>query len=188
MSTNPRFDYTVFILDGLKKGFPILTESDPQEIAEWLYETVSAFSGRDGRCLSGGGEDDIRCLVAAASGVALEVPAGENPREIKDALSTMLRRAWLSNDHATIFYVARGFERNASMSVVNYRNVGWVDPYRVVEEDEEKGIEISEEIEEWIGVLTEPSETRSVIGNRTRKRLRRKPAERAVKSLFEGDL
>jgi hypothetical protein len=73
------------------------------------------------------------------------------------------------------------------MAVIDYRDVDWVDPYRIVEEgDEEDGNEVSEVVEEWVEVLCEPSVARSVIGNRTRKKLRRKPAERAVKSLFEG--
>lgn len=185
MSKNPDFNYTEFCLEGFKKTFLILSESDPEEVAGWLYETVSAFSSRDGRSLAGGGEDDIRCLVAAAAAVEIEVCAA---REIKDALRDRLRRAWLANDHATIMSVARGFERNAAMTVIDHRDIEWIDPYRVIEEgDEEEGIEIPEAVEEWVEVLTEPSLAVSVIGNRSRKRLRRKPAERAVKSLFEGE-
>lgn len=186
MSKNPDFDYTSFALNGFKKTFPILTKVDPEAVAEWLYQTVSAFSGRDGRSLAGGGEDDILCLVAAAASAEIEVCT---TREIKDALREKLRRAWLNNDHAAILYVARGFERAASMAIVDLRDVDWADPYRVLEEnDEEEGIAISEVVEEWVETLCEPSQARSAIGNRSRKRLRRKPAERAVKSLFEGAL
>ena len=186
MSKNPDFNYTTFALEGFKKIFPILQGSDPAVVAEWLYETVSAFAGRDGRSNSGGGQDDIRCLVAAAANVVLDVCA---VRKIKNSLALKLRQAWLVNDHVTIFYVARGFERNASMSVVDHRNVEWADPYRVFEGgDEEEGLEIPEAVDEWVEVLTEPSEVRSIIGNRMRKDLRRKPAERAVKSLFEDVL
>jgi hypothetical protein len=152
-------------------------------VTNWLYQTVSAFSGRDGRCLAGGGFADICAAIAAAADIELEVYAA---REIKDALRARLRRTWLDNDHATIMLVARGFERNASMTVVNHYAVSWVDPYRVIEEDEEEVIEIPEAVEEWIETLCEPSTARSVLGNRSRKKLRRKPAEWAVKSLFEG--
>lgn len=181
MSKNPKFNYTEFCLNGFRKIFPNLAESEPREIAYWLYGTVSAFSGRDGRSIAGGGEDDILCLVAAAASVEIEVCSA---REIKDSLRAKLRRAWLCNDHAAILYAARGFERNAAMSLIDYRDVEWVDPYRIVDKDEEEGIEIPEAVEEWVETLCEPSQARSVIGNRTRKRLRRKPAERAVKSLF----
>lgn len=185
MSRNPSFNCTVFCLDGFKKTFPILSESDPVICANWLYETVSAFADRDGRSLSGGGESDIICLCAAAAAVEIEVCAA---REIKDALHTKLRRAWHGNDHATILYVARGFERAASMAVVDFRDVDWVDPYRVFDLEEEGGIDIPEAVETWVETLCEPSQTRSVIGNHSRKKLRRKPAERAVKSLFEVGL
>lgn len=183
MSKNPEFNYTEFALIGFKKTFPILTESIPETVAEWLYEIVSAFSGRDGRSNAGGGEDDIRCLIAAAANVELEVCAA---REIKDALRARLRRMWLDNDHATIMSVARGFERNASMAVIDHLTVEWIDPHRIFEElDNEDEIEIHKAVEEWVETLCEPSQARSVIGNRSRKKLRRKPAERSVKSLFE---
>jgi hypothetical protein len=185
MSKNPEFDYTEFALKGFKKTFPTLFEADPNAVARWVYETVSAFSGRDGRSLAGGGEDDIRCLVAAAAAVELNVCAA---RAIKDALRARLRRAWLENDHATILSVARGFERAAAMAVVDLRDVSWADPYRVLEEDEEdeeEAIEIPEAVGEWAEVLCEPSDARAVIGNQSRSRERRKPVERAAKSLFE---
>lgn len=186
MSKNPEFDYITFALNGFKKTFPILIESDPLEVAKWLYETTTAFNGRDGRSITGGGEDDIRGLVAAATNVILEVCAA---REIKDALKLKLRCAWKINDHAVIFSVARGFERAASMKKVDYRDVYWVDPYRIVEDvDGKDEVDIPETVEEWIEVLTEPSQARSVIGNHSRKKLRRKPASRAVKSLFEGEI
>ncbi len=181
MSKNPHFDYSKFCLNGFKKTFPVLAEADLEVIAKWLYETVSGFSGRDGRSLAGGGEDDIRCLIAAAGAIELEVCTG---RQIKDGLRTRLRRAWLANDHSTILTVARGFERAAAMAVIDLRNVFWADPYRL-HEDEEEGIEIPKIVEEWVETLCEPSSARSVIGNRSRKRLRRKPAEQAVCSLFE---
>jgi hypothetical protein len=184
VSTNPQFDYTQLIINGFKKAFPILRKADPEEVALRLYEDASAFSGRDGRSNAAGGQDDIRCLVAAAAGVELEVCAA---REIKNSLRANLRLAWLNNDHVTIFTKARDFERSASMAVVDLRDVAWVDPYRFFEEsDEKEEMVIHEVIEEWIDVLTEPSQARSVIGNRFRKKLRRKPASRAVKSLF-GD-
>ncbi|MDD5051554.1 MAG: hypothetical protein PHO27_02340 [Sulfuricurvum sp.] len=183
---NPDFNYSAFCLFGFKKRFPILAEADTEIVASWLYEIVSAFSGRDGRSLAGGGEDDIRCLVAAAAAVDIEVCYA---REIKDALRAKLRAIWQNNDHAAIFYAARGFERAASMAIVDFRDVPWVDPFRIVEfSDEEEGIEIPEAVEEWIETLSEPSQMRSVIGNRTRTRLRRKPAEHSVKSLFEDHL
>lgn len=185
MSTNPLFDYSKFCLNGFKKTFPILSAADLREVAKWLYDTVSAFSGRDGRSLAGGGEDDCRCMIAAAAAVEIEVFAA---REIKDALRARLRRAWLGNDHATIFYLARGFERAASMAVVDFRDVDWVDPYRVFDLEEEGGIDIPEAVETWVETLCEPSQTRSIIGNHSRKKLRRKPAERVVKSLFEVGL
>lgn len=182
MSKNPSFDYTNFCLDGFIKAFPILSETDPEAVALRLYEDASAFSGRDGRSNAAGSQDDIRNLVAAAAGIELEVGAA---REIKDSLRAKLRQAWLTNDHATLFRKARDFERSASMAVVDLRDVAWADPYRV-DEEEGEGIEIPEAVEEWIEVVCEPSPARSVIGNRTRKKLSRKPASRAVKSLF-GD-
>lgn len=182
MSKNPQFDYTELILNGFKKVFPILIEADPEAVALRLYEDASAFSGRDGRSNAAGGLDDIRALTAAAAGVELEVCGA---REIKDALRLTLRRAWLENDHSTLYRKARDFERSASMAVIDIRNVNWADPYRVTDVNEEEGAEIPEAIEEWVDVLTEPSQARSVIGNRSRKKLRRKPASRAVKSLFE---
>lgn len=184
MSTNPSFDYTQLIINGFRKAFPFLHCADPEKLAKWLYYTVSAFSGRDGRSLAGGGEDDIRCLIAAAAAVELEVCSA---RKIKNNLRMKLRQAWLKNDHALILSCARGFERNASMNIINLHNIEWIDPSRVIDEaEEEQVIVISETIEEWIETLTEPSEARSIIGNRSSKRLRRKQAERAVKSLFEG--
>lgn len=182
MSKNPQFDYTEFCLNGFVKTFPILAEADPEVIAFRLYEDSSAFSGRDGRSNAAGGQDDIRCLVAAAAGVELEVCAA---REIKDSLRAKLRQAWLNNDHETIFTKARDFERSASMAVVDLRVVAWADPCRISEDDEEGGIAISEVVEEWVETLCEPSMAVSVIGNHSRKKLRRKPASRAVKSLFE---
>ena len=179
MSKNPDYDYTSFCLNGFRKTFPILSESDPETVAEWLYYTASAFSGRDGRSNAGGGYGDICAAISAAAAVEIEVCAA---RSIKDSLRARLRRAWLDNDHTTIFSVARGFERNASMAVIDHLTVDWADPYRIVEEEEE-GIEIPEEVEEWVEVLCEPSQARSVIGNRSRNRLRRKPASRAVKAL-----
>lgn len=184
MKKIPKFDFIEFIQKCFRKKFPVLNEADPIIVAKWLYETISAFSGRDGRSLAGGGEDDIRCLIAAAADIEIEVCAA---REIKDTLRTRLRCAWLANDHTTIFSVARGFERAASMTVVDCRDVDWADPSRILDQDEEEGIDIPSIVEEWVETLTEPSVVRSVIGNRSRNRLRRKPAERAVKSLFEGD-
>lgn len=155
-------------------------------VAEWLYETVSAFSGRDGCSLAGGGSGDICALISAAAAVEIEVYAA---REIKDSLRARLRQAWLNNDHFTIMSVARGFERNASMAVIDHLTVEWIDPHRIFEEiDNENEIEIHKAVEEWVEILCEPFQARSMIGNRYRKKLRRKPAERAVKSLFEGAL
>lgn len=181
MSKNPQFDYTLLILNGFKKTFPILAEANPETVALRLYQDASAFSGREGRANAAGGQDDIRCLVAAAAGVKLEVCAA---REIKDALRAKLRRAWLENDHVAIFTKARDFERSASLAVVDLRDVAWADPYRILEEDEEGEIDISEVVEEWVETFCEPSIAVSVIGNRCRKKLRRKPTPRAVKSLF----
>jgi hypothetical protein len=183
VSKNPDFNYSVFCLEGFKKTFPILSKSDPLIVTNWLYQTVSAFSGRDGRCLAGGGFADICAAIAAAADIELEVYAA---REIKDALRARLRWMWLDNDHATIMSVARGFERNASMAVIDHLTVEWIDPHRIFEElDNEDEIEIHKAVEEWVETLCEPSQARSVIGNRSRKKLRRKPAERAIKSLFE---
>lgn len=187
MSRNPCFNYTEFCLDGLIKTFPILSEADPEVVALRLYEDSSAFSGRGGRSNGGGGQDDIRCLIAAAAGVELEVCSA---REIKDALCTKLRRAWLANDHTTIYRKARDFERSASMVIVDLRDIEWCDPYRIEEENDEQRIEIPEEVEEWVETLCAPSQTQSVIGNRSRKKLRYKPASRAVKALpgFEEEI
>lgn len=182
MSRNPEFNYSVFCLEGFKKTFPILCEADPEAVALRLYEDSSAFSGRDGRSNGGGGEDDIRCLVAAAAGIELEVYSA---REIKDSLRAKLRQAWDNNDYTTIFKKAKDFERSASMAVVDLRDVAWADPYRISEEDEEGGIAISEVVEEWVETLCELSTAVSVIGNHCRNRLRRKPASRSVQSLFE---
>lgn len=183
MSKNPQLNYIALALNGFKKTFPVLTEADPEVVARWLYETASAFSGRNGRSLAGGAEDDIRCLVVAASAVELDVCA---TREVKDGLRARLRQAWLTNNHTMIFTVARGFERAASMAVVDLRDVFWADPYRVSEEDEQEGIEIPEAVEKWIEVLCEHSGAQSMIGNRARKRLRRKPIKRKVEPLFGG--
>jgi hypothetical protein len=185
MSKNPQFDYSEFCLKGFIKAFPILSEADPQEVAYWLYSTASAFSGRDGRSLAGGGESDIVCLVAAAASIEIEVCSA---REIKDTLCAKLRSAWLENNHVTILSIARGFERTAAMTVVNLRDVDWADPYRILNEVEEEVVDISNEVETWIETLCEPSQARSVIGNQSRNRLRRNPIEQVVKSLFEGDL
>lgn len=188
MSRNPQFDYSAFCLDGFKKTFSILSEADPEAVALRLYEDASAFSGRDGRTNAAGGQDDIRCLVAAAAGIKLEVCFA---REIKDSLHVKLRQAWLTNDHATLFRKARDFERSASMAVVDFRQIDWIDPERFSEDgDEEGGIEIPEVVEEWIEVVCEPSTVVSVIGNRSRKKHRHKPASRAVKSLpgFEEEV
>lgn len=182
MSKNPYFNYNAFCQNGFKKAFPSFIEADPQEVAKWLYETVSAFSGRYGASNAGGGSDDIRCLIAAAAGVELEVCAA---REIKDKLRAKLCKAWLANDHMMIHNVACGFERNASCAVVDLLQVDWLDPNRIEEEGDQK-IKVSEVVEEWIETLCEPTVHRSVIGNYSRKKFRRKPAERAVKSLFEG--
>lgn len=181
MSKNPVFDYTKFCLDGFIKTFPTLFLADPSDVAEWLYETVSAFSGRP-RGDKGGTSDDLRCLVAAAAGIELSVCAA---RKIKDALSVKLRCAWLSNNHAMILYIARGFERAAATAVIDYRDIDWCDPYRVFMEEDDEGPEIPETIEKWVEIFCEPSQARSLIGNRSRKRLRRKPAKRAIKNLFE---
>lgn len=184
VSTIPQFDYTELIINGFKKAFPSFIASDPQEIAKWLYETTSAFSGRYGASNAGGASDDIRCLIAAAAGIELEVCAA---REIKNKLRTKLCKAWLTNDHVMIYNVSCGFERNASCATVDLLQVNWLDPYRI-EEDEELKNEIPEIIEEWIETLCEPTVHRSVIGNRTRKKLQYKPANRTIKSLFEGSL
>lgn len=182
MSANPSFDYTQLIINGFRKAFPILHGAEPEKLAKWLYETVSAFSGRDGRSLAGGGEDDILCLIAAAADVELEVCAA---REIKDALRVRLRRTWEANDHVVLMEIARGFERNASMAVIDHRDIDWADPDRIVEEEVEE-IEIPKAIEVWVETLCERSQTRSAIGNRTRKKQLRKPTSRAVKSLLDG--
>lgn len=183
MSRNPCFNYTEFCLEGFRKTFPILREGDPTAIAHRLYEDASAFSGRDGRSNAGGSADDLLCLVAAAADVEFEVYAA---REIKDSLRVKLRQAWQANDHATIFRKARDFERSASMAVIDLRDVLWADHHRISEDDGEE-IEIPEAFAEWIEVICEPSQARSVIGNHSRKKLRRKLASRAVNSLFEGE-
>lgn len=180
MTKKPKFDYNEFCQNGFQKKFPILAAADPEEVANWLYETVSAFSGRDGQCICGGGDDDIRCLIAAASAMDLEVC---NARKIKDKLRTRLRLAWLNNNHSVILKSARGFERGASMLVIDYRDVAWVDPYRIVEDEEEK-TEIPEEIETWIETLCEPSLSIAAVGNHSRNRERRKPVAKVVNSLF----
>lgn len=181
VSKNPYFNYSEFCLQGFKKTFPILCEADPETVALRLYEDASAFSGRDGRSNGGGGESDVMCLCAAAAAVELPVCAA---RQIKDALRARLHEAWLTNNHAFIFKAAFSFERSASMAVIDLREVAWADPYRRSDEDEEESVEIPEEVEEWIEVVCEPSQARSVIGNSSRNRLRRKTASRAVKSLF----
>lgn len=99
-----------------------MAQYHPNEVAIWLYFTVSAFSGRDGKSICGGGEDDIHNLVIAASG---KNELGEG-RKVKKKLRERLRRAWLENDHATIYDVAAGYERGASMKKVDYANIVWV--------------------------------------------------------------
>lgn len=185
VSKNPGFNYSEFALMGFKKTFPVLLEADPGSVSDWLYYTVSGFSGRGGHSLAGGGYDDTVCLCAAAAGVELEVCSA---REIKNGLRARLHRAWQSNDHATIFYTAFGFERAAAMTIIDLRDITWADPYRIIEDENEDEIEIPQEVEDWVHTLCGPSQARSVIGNRTRKRLRRKPVERALKSLFEDVL
>jgi len=186
LSKNPEFNYSAFCLVGFKKTFPILLESEPIACANWLYQIASSFSGRDGRSLAGGGENDILCAISAAAAVEIEVCAA---REIKNSLRAKLRQAWLNNDHAAIFYSARSFERAASMAIVDIRDVKWADPYRTIERDEEEDvIMLPKDIEEWVETLCEPSQARSIIGNRSRNRLRRKPVKLAVKSLFEENL
>jgi hypothetical protein len=186
LSKNPEFNYTVFCLNGFKKTFPILCEVNPMRVAEWLYGTVSAFNGRDGRSLAGGSQSDIVAAVSAAAGIIIPIRSIDKPRQIKDTLRARLLSAWRGNDHATIMSVARGFERNASMTVIDHLAVSWVDPYRTVEEIDEEENEVPEAIKEWVEVFCEPSQVRLVIGNYSRKKLLSKPAERAVKSLFEG--
>lgn len=185
MSRNPVFDYTSFCLTGFKKTFPILSKSDPVVCANWLYETAFSFSGRDGHSLTGGAEDDIRCLVAAAANIELTVYAA---RSIKNGLRTRLRRAWEANDHVAIFTVAFGFERAASMAIVDLRDVTWADPYRIIVDEDKEGLEMPEAVEEWVEVLCEPSIALSVTGNHSRNRKRRKPLKRAIDSLFQGIL
>jgi hypothetical protein len=187
VSKNPDFDYTKFCLVGFMKTFPSLSEADPEAVALRLYEDASAFSGRE-RWLSAGAEDDIRCQIAAAANVELEVCAA---REIKDSLRNKLRKAWITNDHALIFKVAFNFERAASMISIDLRDVEWVDPYRISEEidDEEVVEEIPEVVREWIEVVTEPSQNKTIIGNRHRKRISKKPPTRQQKLLdFGGEV
>jgi hypothetical protein len=189
MKNIPSSDYIVIAaecrllaLNGFKKTYPVLVEADPKQVAPWLYVTVSSLSGREIGGGFGGGEDDVRYLISAASAVALEVCLS---REIKDKLRARLRLAWLENDHATIFNVACGFERAAATAIVDYRYIDWLNPLRIIEETEDE-LEVPIVIEEWIEVLCEPSQARSVLGNRSRSRERRKPAEKSVASLFEG--
>lgn len=183
MSKTLQFDYTKFCLDGFKKIFPVLSESHPKRVAEWLYGTTSCFSGRDGRCLAGGGEDDIHYLVSVAADTELEISSA---RQIKDTLRKKVQNAWLKNDHFSIFYVARGFERTASLAVVDLRDVDWANPSRILEEDyEQDEIEIPDVIERWVETLCEPSSGRIVTGNTSRSREKRRPQNKVVQSLFE---
>lgn len=185
MQYTPIHNYNMIIVNGFKKMFPILHDADPEEVANNLYIDASAFSGRLGGGY-GGGEDDIRNLISAAFDIELSVISA---REIKTTLTTKLRQAVLENNHQVLLYTAFGFERAASMAVVDLREVDWANPHRYVEvsdDDEEVGINIPEAINEWVEVLCEPSQTRSVVGNRTRNRERRKPIEQVVKSLFDG--
>lgn len=180
MSTIPQLDYTELILNGFKKAFPSFIEANLEEVAKWLYETTSAFSGRYGASNAGGASDDIRCLIAAAADVELEVCAA---REIKDKLQAKLRKAWLTNDHVTIYKVACGFERNASCAVVDFLQVDWLDPHRIEFEEENQKIKVSKVVEEWIETFCEPTVHRSIIGNYSRKKLQRKLASHVVMAL-----
>lgn len=185
VSKKPEFNYIEFCLSGFKKTFPILAEADPEAVSEWLYYTARSFNSRanDFGDDKGGAFDDLRCMIAAAADVVLEVCAA---REIKDSLRAKLHKAWGLNDHVMIFYKAFQFERNASMSVVNHRDVDWADPMRVIEEEEQDNIEISAVVREWAETLCEPAAEITTSGNRHRKHNdRRKPASRAVQSLFE---
>ena len=143
MSKKPEFDYTMFCYKSFVYKFPCLAETEPCAVAEWLYYMSSAFSGRDGRCRAGGGEGDIRALVAAASGV--HITSDDNVRQVKNKLRNRLKAAWMDNDHAVILYIAKGFERGASMKVIDYLGVEWADPYRIDSNVDE--IEISDAIE-----------------------------------------
>ncbi len=185
MQKKPEFNFIELCLNGFKQKFPILVEADLKLLATWLYSCVSAFSSRDGRSLAGGAELDILVLISVASGIPIDIPDWESPRLIKDKLKARLRCALLCNDHATILSVARGFERNASMAVVDHRSIEWANPYRIVEEIDVE-IDIHESVVEWVEVLCEPSTRRQTVGNYYRKRVRRKPIELDIKSLFEG--
>jgi hypothetical protein len=100
-------------------------------------------------------------------------------RKIKNSLSRKLRAAWLANDHATILYVARGFERSASMAVVDYQDIDWINSHEFLDE-----LKIPEAVEEWIETLCEPSDKRCIVGNHSRSKVRRKQVEKNTKSLF----
>ena len=143
MSKKPEFNSTTFCINSFIHKFPNLATAESREVAEWLYYMTSAFSGRDGRCNSGGGEGDIRALVTAAS--CVDIIYDEDVRSVKNKLSNRLKAAWMDNDHAVILYIAKGFERGASMKVIDYLGIEWADPYRNDSNVDE--IELSDAIE-----------------------------------------
>lgn len=155
-------------------------DSDPNEVAEWLYYTTSAFSGRDGKCRAGGGHGDIRALVAAASGI--NIIYDENVRKIKIKLRNRLMEAWQGNDHAEIMYIARGFERGASMAPVDISSVLLANQST---ESDDEFIEIPVAIEDWIETFFEFMQIKPTVGNCIVKKFDHNKSIRITSSLFE---
>jgi hypothetical protein len=91
MTKNPEFDYNQFCLDGFRKKFPILYEADPKKVAEWLYVTVSAFNGRNGQCICGGGECDIHALICAVVSGTATVTVGDQTQIVRPNESTYIK-------------------------------------------------------------------------------------------------
>lgn len=101
--------------------------------------------------------------------------------------ASMAKNNDVTVDDLAILYAAHGFKRNAA-AVIEHRDVDWIDLSRIVDENKEERINIPEVVEKWVETLCESLLVQSVIGNHERKRLLLKPAERAIKSLFKGDL
>lgn len=190
MSKNPPFNFTKLALNGFKKAFPVLADGEPEALAEWLYGVVAAFAPTNDFAgaygLAGGAENDLKCLIAAAAAVELEVCAA---REIKDSLRSRLRSAWLKNDHVFIFEKSMSFFNDAARAALDLRSIDWLDPTRfeMTEEKDDDGVKISGEVENWLETFGEESQNKTVVGNRWHKKGDlRKPRPMPVASLFEG--
>lgn len=190
-----REEYRAFALEWFKKTYPDLLkieEDNFERVSFDLFDICKNLIGTESNSANGvgfgGSHGEIRAAIAAAMGIAIEFDADEI-RHFNDSTIAALTADWKKNNHDGFLARCAGYERNATNAKIDLlfvANEVAEGVYEMLEDTED--VIIDPVVAIYVEVLCEVTIVKkSIEGNRSRSRERRRPVDGLVRSLFDED-